>query len=390
MSQAAGPEVSFVLPCLNEAETLEGCLREIQSCIAQHGLSAEIVVADNGSTDGSQAIAERCGARVVPVAERGYGSALMGGFEAAHGRFLVMGDADLSYDFRESDRLIERLRAGADVAMGSRFAGRIDPGAMPWLHKWIGNPILSWFGRRLFRVPISDFHCGLRALRKDAYERMGLRTTGMEFASEFVVKAGVRGLRIDEVPVTLRKDGRSRPPHLRRWRDGWRHLRFLLTLSPRWTIAMPGLVLAVTGALLMALVLLGPARFRAVTLDVHTLIVGSLLVLVGYTAVTTAFAMRIYALVEELGPPAPRLERSFAFFTLERGLIGGVLLLILGLGLIGLQVVRWAAVDFGPLDVGQTLRPTIVGATLAALGAQTVLTSFVFSMLGIPRRRAAR
>jgi hypothetical protein len=380
-------EVSFVLPCLNEAETLEGCLLEARRCIEDHGLAAEIVVADNGSNDGSQEIARRLGARVVPVAERGYGAALMGGFDAARGRFLVMGDADLSYDFREAIRLVERLRDGAQLVMGSRFLGRIEPGAMPWLHRRVGNPVLSWLGRRLFHTPVSDFHCGLRAFTRQAYEQMGLRTTGMEFASELVVKAAVRRMRIDEVPITLRPDGRSRPPHLRRWRDGWRHLRFLLTLSPRWTLGLPGLALAALGAGLMSFVVIGPVRLRSVTLDVHTMIVGSLLVLVGYGAFTTAIAMRIYALLEELGAPSPRLERSFSFFTLERGLLAGAALALVGGALLGHLVWEWWRVDFGPLDVSRTLRPTILGATLVAVGVQTVLASFVYSMLGIRRRR---
>lgn len=383
---AARPEVTFVLPCLNEAATIEGCIREAQSCIEKQSLAAEIVVADNGSTDGSQELARRLGARVISVPVRGYGSALMSGFEAAEGRFLVMGDADLSYDFREAQRLIERLRAGADVVIGSRFQGRIEPGAMPWLHRYLGNPFLSWFGRRLFRVRVSDFHCGLRALTKSAYQGMRLRTTGMEFASEMVVKAAVRGLRIEEVPVTLRPDGRSRPPHLRRWRDGWRHLRFLLTLSPRWALLVPGIALTLLGAALMALVFFGPVRIRSVTLDIHTLIVGSLFVTVGYGAITTALAMRIYVLVEELGPPAPRLERSFGVFTLERGLAAGALVAAAGCGLLGLQIWRWFAAGLGPLDTSVTLRPTILAATLIALGVQTGLASFVYSMLGIQLR----
>jgi hypothetical protein len=383
-------EVSFVLPCLNEAETLEGCLLEARRCIEDHGLAAEIVVADNGSNDGSQEIARRLGARVVPVAERGYGAALMGGFDAARGRFLVMGDADLSYDFREAIRLVERLRDGAELVMGSRFRGRIEPGAMPWLHRRLGNPVLSWLGRRLFHTNVSDFHCGLRALTRRAYEQMGLRTTGMEFASELVVKAAVRRMRIDEVPITLRPDGRSRPPHLRRWRDGWRHLRFLLTLSPRWTLGLPGLALAGLGAALMSFVVIGPVRLRSVTLDVHTMIVGSLLVLVGYGAFTTAIAMRIYALLEELGAPSPRLERSFSFFTLERGLLAGAVLAGIGAALVGRVVWEWWRVDFGPLEASRTLRPTILGATLVAVGVQTVLASFVYSMLGIRRRRTPR
>jgi len=384
------PEVSFVAPCLNEAATIEACIREIQACIEAHALSAEIVVADNGSTDGSRELARKLGARVVEVPERGYGSALMGGIEAARGRLIVMGDSDLSYDFREAPRLLEKLRAGADLAMGSRFLGRIEPGAMPWLHRYLGNPVLSYLGRLLFRVPVSDFHCGLRAFRKEAFQAMRVRTTGMEFASELVVKAAVLGMRIAEAPVTLRRDQRGRPPHLRTWRDGWRHLRFLLTLSPRWTLFFPGAALAGLGALLMALVFLGPARFRSVTFDVHTMLVGSLLVTVGYGAMTTAFALRIYALVEELGPPAPRLERMFSVLTLERGLAAGVLAALAGAALIALQVWRWYRAGFGPLDVSVTLRPTIAGATLVAVGTQTVLVSFVYSMLGIPRRNAPR
>jgi len=384
------PEVSFVAPCLNEAATIEACIREIQSCIESSALSAEIVVADNGSTDGSRELARKLGARVIEVAERGYGSALMGGIEAARGRFVVMGDSDLSYDFREAPRLLEKLRAGADLVMGSRFKGRIEPGAMPFLHRYLGNPVLSWLGRLLFRVPVSDFHCGLRAFRKESYQAMRVRTSGMEFASEIVVKAAVMGMRIDEAPVTLRPDRRGRPPHLRTWRDGWRHLRFLLTLSPRWTLFLPGAVLAGLGALLMALVFFGPAHLRAVTLDVHTMVVGSLLVTVGHGAMTTAFALRIYALVEELGPPAPRLERMFSVLTLERGLAAGILVALAGVALIGVQVWRWVDAGFGPLDVSVTLRPTIAGATLVAVGAQTVLVSFVYSMLGIQRRSAPR
>ena len=393
MSTAAASddvEVSFVLPCLNEAETLAGCLDQIRSCIAEHGLAAEIVVADNGSTDGSPEIARRGGARVVHVAARGYGSALMGGFDAARGRFLVMGDADLSYDFREAFALIEKLRGGADLVMGSRFRGRIVPGAMPWSHRWIGNPLLSWLGRRLFPAPISDFHCGLRALTRQAYLAMGLRTTGMEFASELVVKAAVRGLRIEEAPVTLRPDGRSRSPHLRRWRDGWRHLRFLLTLSPRWTLVVPGAALCGLGVALMALISLGPAHFRTVTLDVHTMIAGSLLVLVGYSAVTIGIAMRIFALTEELGPPDPQLERSFSVFTLERGLLGGAAVTLAGLAIVGGLAWQWGRSGFGPLDVATTLRPMILGSTLVAVGIQTVLASFVYSMFGIARQRGGR
>ncbi len=380
-------EVSFVMPCLDEAETLEACIAAARRCIEENDLAAEIVVADNGSGDGSPEIARRAGARVVPVERKGYGSALMGGFAAARGRYLVMGDADLSYDFGEAMPLIRELRAGADLVMGSRFRGRIEPGAMPWSHRWIGNPLLSAVGRRLFPSPVSDFHCGLRALSKQAYGDLNLRTTGMEFASEMVVKATARGLRVAEVPITLHRDGRSRPPHLRSFRDGWRHLRFLLTLSPRWTLFVPGALLCLVGGALLVVLAPGPLRVGDVTFDVHTMLVGSLLVMVGYQAVTIAAAARIYAFEEEIGPPAKWLASAFEIFTLERGILAGLMLVAAGVGLIAWLVWQWRAVGFGPLETSVTLRPLVFGATLVALGMQTLLMSFLYSMLGIKRRR---
>jgi len=380
-------EVSFVMPCLNEAETLADCIRAARGCIERHGLDAEIIVADNGSTDGSQEIARAEGARVVDVAERGYGAALIGGFEAARGEFLIMGDADMSYDFGEAMPMVEALRAGADLVMGSRFKGRIEPGAMPPLHRWLGNPVLSFLGRFLFDTRISDFHCGLRGFTKKTYRAMNLRTSGMELASEIVVKAATAGVRIAEVPVTLRPDGRSRAPHLRTWRDGWRHLRFLLTLSPRWTLFVPGAALFAVGAAILIALAPGPLRVGHAVLDVHTMLVGSLLVILGYQAITVAFAARIYVVEEEIGPPAPWLERSFRFFTLERGLLGGALVAAAGVFLIGRLALQWAASGFGPLESSVTLRPMVFGSTLVAIGIQTVLMSFVYSMFGIQRRR---
>jgi glycosyltransferase involved in cell wall biosynthesis len=352
MSGEGDLEVSFVMPCLDESETLEGCIEAAKRCISEHGLQAEIIIADNGSTDGSQEIARRCGARVVSVVERGYGAALMGGFDAARGRYVVMGDADQSYDFGEAFGMIERLRAGAELVMGSRFLGSIEKGAMPWSHRWIGNPILSRIGRVLFRSKISDFHCGLRALTRESYERLGLRTTGMEFASELVVKASASGLRIEEVPITLHPDGRSRPPHLRTWRDGWRHLRFMLTLSPRYTLFLPGL----------------------------------LLVIVGYQAVTTGIAARIVAVSEEIGPSAPWMHSAFKIFTLERGLLVGLFVSIVGFVFIGSAARSWMESGFGPLVPSVTMRPVSIGATFIALGMQTLLMSVLYSMLGIRRR----
>jgi len=383
----SGIEVSFVMPCLDEAETLAGCIADAERCIREHGLSAEILVADNGSSDGSQAIAESAGARVVPVAQRGYGAALIAGLGAARGRHLVMGDADRSYDFREAFAMIERLRAGADVVMGSRFRGRIEAGAMPWSHRVIGNPILSRVGRILFRSKTTDFHCGLRALTRDAFQRMGLRTTGMEFATELVVKATALGMRIDEVPVTLRPDGRSRPPHLRTWRDGWRHLRFMLVLSPRWTLFVPGLLLLfVTGGVLARLSL-GPWDVGVAVLDIHTMQLASLGTIVAYQAITAAVAARVFAVSEDIGPPARWMRRAFQLFTLERGLLVGAALVLLGAGMVGSEVLDWAETGFGPLVPSVTMRPALIGATLVALGVQTLLMSFLNSMLGIPRRR---
>ncbi|MDJ0788826.1 MAG: glycosyltransferase family 2 protein [Myxococcota bacterium] len=373
------------MPCLDEAETLAGCIQAARECIQGNDLDAEIIVADNGSRDGSQEIAEREGARLVPVSERGYGSALRGGFAAARGRYVLMGDADLSYDFGQAHLFVERLREGADLVMGSRFRGRIEPGAMPWHHRWIGNPVLSFVGRLFFRTRVSDFHCGLRAMRREAYESLGLRTTGMEFASEMVVKASVRGLRIEEVPITLRPDGRSRPPHLRSWRDGWRHLRFLMLLSPRWTLLLPGLAALFLGLLLGAIVAIGPFVVGGITLDVHTLVASSLLVLIGFQGVTTSVAVRLYGVEEEVGPPAPWIDRVSRAITLERGLILGFALTLSGFGLVGYTLWSWAQEGFGPLDVTVTLRPMVIGATLVAVGVQALLMSFVYSMLGLKR-----
>ena len=382
-------EVSFVMPCLNEADSVAACIEAARACIDVNHLAAEIVIADNGSTDGSQSIALEHGARVVDVPGRGYGSALMGGFDAARGRFLVMADADQSYDFGEAMAMIEAMRNGADLVMGSRFRGHIEPGAMPFLHRWVGNPVLSFLGRVLFKSPISDFHCGLRGITKGAYQKLGLRTVGMEFATEMVAKASAWGLCVKEVPVTLRPDARSRPPHLRTWRDGWRHLRFMLILSPRWTIFVPGLVIFVLGASLMVWLGIGPLTLGSVTLDIHSMLVAGMLVIVGYQAMTTAIAVRIYVLEEEIGPPAPWMGKAVRYLTLERGLIAGVLLTLAGAAFIGFPGLSWARSGFGALDVSVTLRSVAVGVVLVAIGIQTLLMSFVYSMLGIKRRASA-
>jgi hypothetical protein len=382
----ASPEVSFVLPCLNEAATLGACLAEVGRTIEARGLDAEVIVADNGSVDGSVEVAERMGARVVRVGEKGYGRTLRAGLAAARGTYLVMGDSDGSYDFGESWGLIERLRAGGDVVLGSRLpagGGRIEAGAMPWMHRWVGNPLLSWMGRRMYGVGVTDFHCGLRAVRRASYERLGVRTTGMEFASEMVVRAALAGMRIEEVGVTLRRDGRGGPSHLRRWRDGWRHLRFMLGLCPQWTLVYPGLVLLAVGLVLGAVVGVSSVRVAGVQLDVHTLVAASLMVVVGYQAVMAGGALGVWARGASLGRPRGVLAWVVGGLSIERGLIGGGVLGLVGLGLIGWVAWGWGRSGFGPLEVGRTLRPMVVGATLAAVGAQTTLAAFVCSALGL-------
>src|SRR6195256_2835708 len=378
-------EVSIVMPCLNEAETLAKCVGHAKAAAEKGGFSAEIIVADNGSTDGSQRIARGLGARVVDVPRKGYGSALIGGIDAAQGRFVVMGDANDSYDFEAIGPLIEKLREGYDLVVGNRFLGGIEPGAMPWSHRWLGNPVLTFISRVLFHVPVGDTHCGLRAFRKDAYEGMRLRATGMEFASEMVIKAALKGMRITEVAVVLRPDGRSRPPHLRTWRDGWRHLRFMLLFSPRWLFLYPGLALFAVGVLLSALLLPGPLRVGGVRLDVHTLLVAAFLALLGYQLVLFAVFTKIFAVRTGFHPPHPLLEAVFRYVTLEVGLAAGFLMVLGGLVALILAVASWGSVGFGNLDPSLTMREVIPAVVLLALGTQTVFASFFISILSIDR-----
>jgi len=371
------------MPCLNEAETLAKCIRHAQSAIANGGLSAEIIVADNGSSDGSQQIARDLGARVVDVSRKGYGSALIGGIDAAQGRFIVMGDADDSYDFEAIGPLIDKLREGYELVVGNRFMGGIQPGAMPWSHRWVGNPVLTFISRVFFHAPVGDTHCGLRAFKKDAYEKMRLRATGMEFASEMVIKAALKGMRITEVPVVLRPDGRSRPPHLRTWRDGWRHLRFMLLFSPRWLFLYPGLALFAVGVVLSALLLAGPLHVAGVRLDIHTLLVAGFLALIGYQLVLFAVFTKIFAVRMGFHPPHPVLERLFKFITLEVGLLAGALMVLAGIVGLVLAVASWQAVGFGNLNPSLTMREVIPAVLLLAIGTQTVFASFFISILSI-------
>jgi len=374
------------MPCLNEAETLAACIRKARGFLARSGAGGEIIIADNGSTDGSQQIAEENGARVVAVEDRGYGSALQGGIAAANGRYIVMGDADDSYDFSELAPLLDRLRDGADLVMGNRFSGGIAPRAMPPLHRYLGNPVLTAIGRLFFKSPARDFHCGLRGFAKSAYERMELRTTGMEFASEMVVKASLLGMRVEEVPVTLSPDGRSRPPHLRSWRDGWRHLRFLLLYSPRWLFLYPGIAMMIAGLAAGLWLLPGPRNVGGMTFDVQTLLYAGVAVILGYQAVVFAVFTKVYAISSGLLPRDERIDRLLRHVTLEAGLVAGAILLLFGLGFSVFAVSVWGQASFAGLNPAQTMRIIVPAVIALTLGVQTILSSFFLSVLGLKKR----
>ena len=376
-------ELSIVMPCLNEVETLAACIRKSHQAIEKLGVAAEIIVADNGSTDGSQAAAHDLGARVVDVARKGYGSALMGGIAAARGRFVIMGDADDSYDFTAIGPLLDKLREGCDLVMGNRFAGGIQEGAMVWSHRWVGNPALTFVSRVFFHTPVGDMHCGLRGFRKDAFERLRLRATGMEFASEMVIKASLQGLRISEVPVTLSPDGRSRPPHLRTWRDGWRHLRFMLLFSPRWLFLYPGIALFAAGLLAGAALETGPKQIGAVQFDIHTLLLAGFSCLIGYQLVVFAVFTKVFAMEQGFHPPNPSYRSMFRYVNLETGLAAGGLMLLVGIAGIVVAVISWQSAGFGSLDPRLTMREVIPAAVLLTLGVQTIFASFFLSILGI-------
>ena len=384
----ATPEVSVIMPCLNEARTIAGCVHEALGALQIAGLAGEVVVADNGSTDGSQELALNAGARVVPIATKGYGNALRGGIAAARGRYLIMGDADGSYDFSHLPRFVERLRAGADLVMGNRFLGGIQPGAMPWKNRYLGNPLLSFVGRLFFRTGIGDFHCGLRAFSADAYRRMDLRTTGMELASEMVIKSVLFGLHVEEVPTVLRKDGRDRPPHLRPWRDGWRHLRFMLLFSPRWLFWYPGILLMSLGTIVGAVLLQGPLPLGRITLDVHTLLFAAVAVLIGFQAASFAVLSKFFATRAGLRLPEAGFEDWFRHVTLESGLVLGSGLVAAGLALSTGAVWIWGGHGFGPLQPAETLRWVIPGALCLVLGCQMILTSFFLGVLRLDTHAA--
>jgi glycosyltransferase involved in cell wall biosynthesis len=379
-------EPTVVMPCLNEAETLAVCVDKAVAALRDNGIAGEVVVADNGSTDGSQAIATAHGARVVPVPVRGYGAALNAGIRAARGRYVLMADADDSYEFGHIPRFLAELRQGAELVMGNRFRGGIGPKAMPPLHRYLGNPVLSFLGRTLFRAPIGDFHCGIRAFSKAAYERLGLRTTGMEFASEMVVKAALLGQRIVEVPTTLKKDGRSRPPHLRTWRDGWRHLRFLLMYSPRWLFLFPGLASMAIGLGLTVWLLPAERPLGHVNLGVDTLAYAAAAVLLGFQLVFFGVAAKVFAITEGLLPEDEAFSKWFQYITLETGLITGVLLVLTGVGIAVSSVVSWAHTGYGSLPPVEMMRRTLPAMLCLMLGTEICFASFFLSLLGLKRR----
>ena len=381
-------ELTILMPCLNEAETLAICIDKARAYLRRSGVDGEVLIADNGSTDGSQAIAEAHGARVVPIAERGYGSALRGGIKAARGRFVIMGDSDDSYDFSALDPFVARLRDGWQLVMGNRFQGGIKPNAMPPLHRSLGNPVLTGIGRLLFRSPCGDFHCGLRGFDRAAILSLDLQTQGMEFASEMVIKATVSRLRLTEVPTTLSPDGRSRPPHLRSWRDGWRHLRFLLLFSPRWLFLYPGAAALVFGLAVMACLLPGPKSLFGATFDIHTLLYASLAVSVGYQSVLFWVFAKVYGMREGIVPPDPWFRAIIDVATLERGLIAALVLFIVGIGIGVRAVSAWDAVGYGGLSPSSMMRLVIPSALAILLAFQTGYGTFFLSVLEIRATRA--
>jgi glycosyltransferase involved in cell wall biosynthesis len=377
-------ELTILMPCLNEAETIASCVKKAASYLARSRIRGEVLIADNGSTDGSQEIAQGLGARVVPISERGYGAALIGGIEAARGHFVIMGDADDSYDFSQLDGFVAKLREGNDLVMGNRFKGGIAPGAMPPLHRWLGNPVLSFIGRIFFKAELGDFHCGLRGFNTRVIRDLKLRSRGMEFASEMVVRCRLARMRIAEVPTTLKKDGRSRRPHLRTWRDGWRHLRFLLIFSPRWLFFYPGLVLLILGIALSALLLPGPVYITpSISLDIHTFLVGAVTILIGMQCISFAVVVRRYAAARGLLPRSEVVERFLVPLTLERVLLVALLIGLLGIGGLVWCVGRWADAGFGPLQYGAMIRVLTVSITGLALALQLAFTAFLSSIIEI-------
>jgi glycosyltransferase involved in cell wall biosynthesis len=379
-------ELTVLMPCLNEVETLEICIQKALASISELGIAGEVLIADNGSDDGSQELARRCGARVIQAPLRGYGGALLAGIENAHGKYIIMGDADDSYDFSKLGQFVEKLREGYDLVMGNRFKGGIQPGAMPPLHKYLGNPVLSFLGRLFFPSAIGDFHCGLRGFSKEAAERMELQTTGMEFASEMVVKATLLKMKVAEVPTTLSPDGRSRAPHLRSWRDGWRHLRFLLMYSPRWLFFYPGLVLMFIGLMIALSISFFSVKISGVVLDIHTMVFAMAMVTTGFQAALFAVYTNKYAVSAQLVPGDPVMTRFAKLLKLELGLVIGLSFLVLGFAGAFVALYQWWQTGLGDLDPQKTMRIVIGSALLLAFGSQICFSSFFLGILDLKRK----
>jgi len=379
-------EFSIVMPCLNEAETLAICIDKAHAFLENNNIAGEIIVADNGSTDGSPLIAEIHGARIVNVPTRGYGAALMGGIKAARGRYVIIGDADNSYSFEDLSLFVTKLREGYELVMGNRFKGGIKPGAMPLLHKYFGNPVLTGIGRLFFGSSLGDFHCGLRGFSKSAIERLNLQTTGMEFASEMVVKAILYKLDITEVPTTLSPDGRSRPPHLKSWRDGWRHLRFLLIYSPRWLFFYPGVSFMAVGLVVMFTLMSGPKTINGINFDIHTMLYSAILVIIGLQTVAFALFSKVFAINARLIPEDNRVTSALRIITLERGLMLGVLLCLIGGAGSIYSFIAWVRTSFGPLVPSLMMRVVIPSVTFLALGIQIIFIGFFLGVLGIKHK----
>jgi glycosyltransferase involved in cell wall biosynthesis len=371
--------VSVVMPCLNEEETIGPCIQKAWEGIHLLGLAGEVVVADNGSTDRSVEIAHSLGARVVKQPVKGYGSAYQKGIDEARGDFIVIGDSDLSYDFLDIPRFVRPLLEGFDLVMGTRLKGEISPGAMPWLHRYIGNPLLSGFLNLLFRTGVSDAHCGMRAFTRKSWERMGLRSRGMEFASEMAIQAGKKKLRITEIPIVLYPDGRTGRPHLKSFRDGWRHLRLMLLLSPIALFLIPGLLLLLLGLVLLIIPSFGIVYFYGIGLDVHTMVLGSLLAIQGFGIFTLGLFSRLYATLEGFDE-SKFIRRLLSLFSLNKGLLIGMVIALMGFFINILVVYRWASHNF-ILDNNLQLRPALWGLTLMVLGIQIVFASFFISFL---------
>ncbi|MFC4739774.1 glycosyltransferase family 2 protein [Flavobacterium ponti] len=380
-------ELSIVMPCLNEAETLEICIQKASKFLQINNILGEIIVADNGSTDGSQKIALTNNAVVINVAQKGYGNALKAGFNAAKGKYLIMGDADDSYDFSNLNPFLKKLREGNDLVIGNRFKGGIEKGAMPFLHKYLGNPVLSFLGKLFFKIKINDFHCGLRGVSKEAYQKINVKTTGMEFASEMIVNASLQNLKIIEVPTTLKKDGRTRKPHLKTWSDGWRHLRFLLLFSPNWLFLIPGLLMMILGSLLSLILLFNPIQIGTIIFDIHTLLFSSSLAIVGFQFVMFYGLTKVFGITQNLLPKSKRYDTVFKYIQLEKGLIIGFLLTLTGLLLSVYGFYVWQNHNFKALQVRETMRIVIPAVSLIVIGIQVVLFSFFFSILDLKNEK---